>query len=243
MTTTNLLPPAVHDALLDAAAILLPVRCAGCAAPDRAVCDRCSLALEAHPSRTELGSLGVWAALDYEGVARAVLLAYKERGRTDAAPALAAALRPAVVAAQREHAAVTAATAATAETADPRPSARGSALLPVLIPSTRQAWRTRGYHPTGLVLARSRILVPPLWHALRLTRQTADQAGMSGAARAANREASMVASPRLRGRACLLVDDIVTTGATLLEAAKAIRSAGGTVAGAAAIARTPLRSG
>lgn len=235
MTTTDLLPVPVRDALLDAAAILLPVRCAGCAAPDRAVCERCLAAMRASPVPRTVGPLAVWAGLEYDGAARAVLLAFKERGRTDAAGVLAAALRAAIVAAQRESRA--------APDGGSARRGRGAALLPVLIPSTRQAWRRRGYHPTGLVLARARILVPPLWRALRLTRQTVDQAGLSGTARAANRRASMVASPRLRGRACLLVDDIVTTGATLREAARAVEAAGGTVVGAAAIAHTPLRSG
>jgi orotate phosphoribosyltransferase len=53
----------------------------------------------------------------------------------------------------------------------------------------------------------------------------------------------MVGSPRLRGRRCLVVDDIVTTGATIAEAVRAIRAAGGTVAGGVTIAQTTrLRS-
>ena len=39
----------------------------------------------------------------------------------------------------------------------------------------------------------------------------------------------------------LLVDDVVTTGATIGEAARALREAGGEVLGAVAIAATPLR--
>lgn len=209
-----------RDAVLDAAAVLLPVRCAGCSAPDRALCPDCTRALTPEARRHTVAGVPVWSSLDYDDIPRTVLLAFKDGGRVDAARALAGALRPALAAAAGE---------------------RRSAAIPVLIPSTRAAWRRRGYHPTGMVLARSRALAPPLWRALRLTRQTADQAALGTVERAGNRAGSLVASPRVRGRRCVIVDDIVTSGATIAEAARAIRAAGGSIAGAAAVARTPRR--
>ncbi|WP_285113852.1 phosphoribosyltransferase family protein [Leifsonia sp. fls2-241-R2A-40a] len=219
----------VRESLLDASAIVLPVRCAGCRRPDRSLCEQCEEELRPTTRMHAVGDIPVWSALTYEGIPRRVLLAYKDGGRVELARALARALRCVVAEAQRQ-----AARGGTAE---------GSALLPVLIPSTRSAWRRRGYHPTRSVLARAHILVPPLWRALRLSRQTADQAGLSAPERSGNRRGSLVASPRLAGRDCLIVDDIVTSGATILEAARAIQVAGGRVAGAVALARTPLRNG
>lgn len=221
----------VRESLLDAAAIVLPVRCAGCRRPDRSLCDECEAELRPVTRLDAVGEIPVWSALSYEGVARRVLLAYKDGGRVDVVRALARALRSAVAEAQRQ-----------AARGGPGGDG-GAALLPVLIPSTRSAWRRRGYHPSRSVLARAHILVPPLWRALRLSRQTADQAGLNVKQRSGNRRGSFVASKRLAGRTCLIVDDIVTSGATIAEAARAIQAAGGRVAGAAAIARTPLRAG
>jgi predicted amidophosphoribosyltransferase len=69
-----------------------------------------------------------------------------------------------------------------------------------------------------------------------------DSAGLDIAARAANLAGAMRADgPRGSPRA-VLVDDIVTTGATLLEAARALRAAGWTVPGAVVVAATARRA-
>jgi len=70
-------------------------------------------------------------------------------------------------------------------------------------------------------------------------RKVRDQAALPAAERASNLEGSMAASRSVMGRDVLLVDDVVTTGSTLREAARALRTAGATVLGAATIATTP----
>jgi predicted amidophosphoribosyltransferase len=47
---------------------------------------------------------------------------------------------------------------------------------------------------------------------------------------------------RLRGRTCLIVDDVLTTGATIAEMARVLRSAGAHVAGAVVVAATQAPS-
>jgi len=221
-------------ALLDALSVIAPTQCSGCGVADRALCSSCRAALRVEVQRVDVPALGghpapplaAFCALRYDGVARRVLLAIKETGRTDAAPALAEALTVALTAAL-----------AAALPAGPAtgPRAAKATVEIATIPSTRAAFRSRGYHPTKLILSHAglRASCP-----LRATRQTADQASLGLAGRAANRHGSLIATTALHARSFILVDDIVTTGATMREAQRAIQAAGGTVLGAAAIANT-----
>lgn len=205
----------LRESALDALAVVAPTECSGCGRPDRALCGRCRAALRPAVSRVDVPGVGaVWHALDYEGVARRVLLAFKDGGRTDAARALAVPLAAAIE----------------------RALSRDDVEL-VAVPSGRAAFRRRGYRPVELVLARARLRVAP---ALRNRRAVADQAGLDARARRENRTGSLRGRGRLDGRAFLVVDDILTTGSTLREAARALREAGGTVVGGAVVARTRL---
>lgn len=216
----------LRDALLDAAALLLPVTCAGCGADGRSLCDACAAALRpsAPLRRTLADGTPVVAGLAYAGVARAVIVAMK----TDR-PRLARRLAPALAAAVAEAGVLAAGAAAPI----------GDTLELVAVPSTRRARRRRGYDPVRLLLAGAGL---PAARAFRTARPHAAQKTLDRAARAAGLDGVFAARGRLDGRRILLVDDVVTTGATLLAAAEALRAAGAEVPICAAVASTPRRA-
>lgn len=215
-----------RGALLDALALVLPVACAGCGEPDRSVCDDCRARLAPAPvpvARDGMAGwrgLSAWAGLEYADAAARVIRSMKDAQRTDAAAALAPALRSALAAACAAG-----------------PRARGP-LEVAVVPSTARARRERGYDPVRLVLGRAGFRAADV---LRAGDGRQDQAGLARDARRRNAAGSMRPVGRLDGRTFLLVDDVVTTGATLGEAIRAIRSAGGTVHAAALLANTPRR--
>jgi ComF family protein len=130
-----------------------------------------------------------------------------------------------------------------------RPLARwlaGSVTLPpaavvVAIPLGRRRRLTRGYDQASRLAERlaGAAGAPLLVGALRRVRETQPQVGRSRSARAANVAGAFVAEPRrVSGLELVLVDDVVTTGATMGEAARVLCAAGVAecYAGAVAIA-------
>jgi len=210
-------PAAVLDALLD---LMLPRLCVACRAPHRhALCPRCRPA--AAPLVSAATGFAVAAAGDYDGALRTALLAYKERGRRDLATALGSVLADAVRA------------------LDPAPDV---ALVPV--PSSRRARRARGGdHVLRLARSAGRSTGLRVHAPVRLVRSVRDSAGLDTVTRQANLCGAMAASSPARRTSAILVDDIATTGATLTEAARALRAAGWQVRGAAVVAATVKRDG
>lgn len=100
--------------------------------------------------------------------------------------------------------------------------------------------RARGYDPVRLLLRRAGVGAPVV-AGLRVARRTRDQAGLPAAERERNLRGALRGRPVLAGRRLLIVDDVLTTGATLREAARAATEAGGAVLGAAVLARVPRR--
>jgi ComF family protein len=138
---------------------------------------------------------------------------------------------------------------------DPRPGVVAAALaaaaarrllsprpeLLVAVPIHPRRLRARGFHPAA-VLARSlarKLDLPCERAALVAVRETASQTGLDRAARRRNVRGAFAARPGFAAPAVVaLVDDVVTTGATLSECARALRRAGARRVVAICAART-----
>ena len=218
------IPGPLRDAILDAMAVLLPVSCAGCGVDDRALCGICRGELAPEPFLRSLDDgTPVWAALAYDGVVRRVILGLKEQGRTDVVRALAVPLASAV-----SHAVLHAADQAPGE------------LELVVPPVSRASFRRRGYDPVRL-LARAAALPRPARVLVNL-HERASQKTLDRAERGTNLAGSMGAYRALHGRRFLVLDDVITTGATLSEVIRSLREGGAEVVGAAVVAATPRHS-
>lgn len=202
----------VRTALADALALVLPVECAGCGAFDVSVCAECRAAVVPCVTRRELQGLTVYSGISFDGVPARLIRAFKESGRPGLAAVLAPALRAAAVSAGEVDAVVT-------------------------IPSSRAAYRRRGFRPVDLVASRAGVRPVRL---LRTRRVTGDQRGLDRDERRRNVAGSLRATD-VSGLRVLVVDDVLTTGATLREAARALRAAGAASVVAVTIAATPAR--
>lgn len=115
--------------------------------------------------------------------------------------------------------------------------------LVVPMPLSAQRMRLRGYNQAEAIsrhLARLTGWVN-MPKALRKIRNTESQVHLSVVERMANLDGAFEADPNLvRGRRVLLLDDVFTTGATMRQASKALRTAGARYIFAVTIARTLL---
>jgi len=218
-------------ACADVVALGSPGACAGCGRPGSAVCETCQTHLSGgarlhQPSPAP----AIWApthvVAEYAGITRSVINAWKERGRRDVAEPLARALAVALDAAVAAYA---------------RDAVTGPyAVVP--IPSSASARRRRGEDAWGRVVRRALAHASSgsqlrLVRCLDLTRQPRDQADLTAVDRMANLDAALrcVGAP---AGPVIVVDDIVTSGATLAEATRALLAAGVDLPRAAAIAAT-----
>jgi predicted amidophosphoribosyltransferase len=214
-------------ALLD---LLLPLECGGCGLPGAGWCVACAEELADHPvalrPRVDPG-VPCWALGAYTGARRSAVIAIKERGRRDLAEPLGAALAGAL--------------GWLRETGNLDP-AQLAPLVLIPAPTRARAARRRGGDPvTAMARAAARGLPGcAVVSGLRLAPGARDSVGLSPAARRANVEGRVTSSVSrtdlVADANVVIVDDVLTTGATVTEAVRTLCRAAVPVSGVIVVA-------
>ena len=195
--------------------MIFTTRCAGCDVPGAPICRTCRFALV---SRADAGGPdGVVVAAPFSGRVRDVLLGFKYRNRRAVAGHLAGLLVN-------------------------RLARRGGRVDVVTwAPTSARRRRERGFDQAELVARQvARQLGVPC---RRLLERAGDTDPQTGRSRAGRLDApAFRAHPHVPPARVLLVDDVVTTGATLRAAARALAEGGATDVVPAALAATPRRA-
>lgn len=170
--------------------------CAKCGKPETTPVPRCNDCRE-----RDLAFDRARAVASYEGPAREALKAFKLGGERRLARILARWMVPAAL-------------------------SLGAANAVTWVPSTRRSDAARGFTPAEeIARPLARALGMPSQRLLAKTRETLDQAGLSGMDRLQNQRNAYAQAARVPARV-LLVDDIMTTGATADACASALKAAG-----------------
>jgi predicted amidophosphoribosyltransferase len=217
----------VADLARDAARLLVPVACAGCGLDDVPLCESCSAPWWEEPFRAEEGAgrlavlgrvpLPVWAIAYLDGAEQRAIGVWKDGRRRDL---------------DRFFAGAAARAAANVKAFLP------GSLVVVPVPSKPRSVRRRGVSIGALLAAAvGRELGAPVEAALRAAGATSKGRSSVGRWDAAG----VGVARRVGTRPVLLVDDVMTTGATLARATDALEASGTPVVGALVLAATPRR--
>lgn len=195
--------------------LFLPAECGGCGAPSTRWCDACATELAVRPDEPHVvnpridAGVSVFALGRYANARRQAILALKEHGRADLVAPLARALALGV------HRLLSWGIVDTPLTLVPAPTRRSAARRRGGDPVTRLARAAVAQHPEISVA-----------QALRIKALTRDSVGLGTAARERNIAGRVVLRGRPPRTDVMVVDDIVTTGATARESVRVLQAVG-----------------
>ena len=205
--------------------LVLPLQCGGCGAASTRWCDACARELAVRPDEPHLISprvdpgVPVFSLGRYAGARREAIVAVKEHGRADLVTPLAVALRAGLIQL------LTWGVVDIPLTVVPAPTRRWAATRRGGDPVTRVAVAATARHGGVNVV-----------QALRTRALVADSVGLSSADRQRNIAGRVKVVRPIKRERSLVVDDIVTTGATARESVRVLQTAGATVVAVLAVA-------
>lgn len=176
------------------------------------MCEVCIDVLRPHPHIFERGPIKGLAATYRSPEVSKFLIALKDRGQSALVRELAELIRPLVLGISQTH--------------------ENVYLVPA--PSRAENYLRRGFTPSVLLAQAIAKSVPmaKVMNCLVSDSSVRDQVGLTGAERQENLAGSMSLNQVVAYRPCFIVDDVCTTGATILEAWRALTVAGANVVGA-----------
>lgn len=213
--------PAQTGGVLD---LVLPLQCGGCGAPGQKWCESCARDLAVKPDEPHLVTprldpgVPVLSLGRYAGARRKAVVAVKEHGRADLIRPLATAIATGL-----EHLLTW--------------GVLDAPLTLVPAPTRRTAARRRGGDPVTRIARAAATAHPGLTviPALRLKPFTRDSVGLSSADRQRNIAGRIRQDTPVNGPV-VVVDDVVTTGATAMESVRVLQTRGADVVAVLALA-------
>jgi competence protein ComFC len=210
-------------------AIFAPHYCLGCGKEGLLLCSQCRFALKPHPMlcvhchrispgfktcagcRAEQNAQRIFVASLYEGTLRSVIGRFKYERAVGAARALTPLLEGVL------------------------PSEHWDTIVPV--PSASKRYRQRGYNPAALLADTLGVNLHTPCHTLLGRLGQSRQVGAKRSERLSQLKGSFYVTGACQGMRILLVDDVVTTGATIHHCAQTLRRAGAKSVDAVVLAR------
>jgi ComF family protein len=209
--------------------LLLPSNCVICNAIGSTICNSCLANLELKSRNVSRLAISGYATCEYNSDTAKLISAFKESNQTSIAGVMATAVLEALTNFDLQN------------------------CILVPIPSKRESFATRGFEPAALLanglarrVAKHENLLLPVFKVLSYKNSVADQASLSGRDRRTNLIGTMAiigSQARFTDTTrVVLVDDVVTTGASLTEAKRCLEEIGVEVIGFVAFAETLPRN-